>query len=126
MLPATPSRAHSKRAMHPKEKCMPLKALPTIDELKVTSEMDTSFEDFHDDVAAMKLQDISLQDMEEGNATNTTPDGDNNMELAKEHACPCCKTCAGALCATGVSLVLCFIVCAIIWASYTDAQLPQW
>ena len=103
---------------------MPLKALPTIDELKITSDMDTSFEDFHDEVAAMKMEDVELQEVEEGIANDATPE-DDNRELVKEQMDPC-KSCAVVLCATGVSLLLSLILFAIIWAFYSDAQLPQW
>ncbi len=114
------SNAKHKGSMLPKAKCMPLKTLPTIDEMKVTSDLDTSFDDFQDKASDMPLEDINMQEMEEGNV-NAAPDDDR--ELVKGPVCPV-RSCSVALSAIAVSLVLSFILFAIIWASYTDAQLP--
>lgn len=106
--------------MAPKVKCVPLKTLPTIDEMKVTSDLDTSFDNFQDTASDMTLEDIKMLEMEEG-TVNAAPRDDG--ELVKGPMC-IRSSCSVAWSAAAVLLVLSFILVAIIWASYTDAQLP--
>jgi hypothetical protein len=120
-LPATKSWRNPKRLTSPNPKCIPLKTLPTIDEMKVTSDLDTSFVDFQDNASNVALEDIKMRDLEEDNVTAAAPDDDR--ELVKGPVCTR-RSCLVTWSATAVSLVLSFILFAIVWASYTDAQLP--
>lgn len=119
-LAATNSWPKGKRSAALKAKCVPLRTLPTIDETKVTSDLDTSFDNFQDSASDVALEDIKMQEMEEGNV-NAAPHDDS--ELVKGPMCTR-RTCSVAWSATAALLVLSFILGAILWASFTDAQLP--